>query len=504
MQKKAVLGVYEVMSHNKTYGFYMSLVFDIDSDLGFMEGANFSNDNRTLAHYNSAPTHNYTTDAWREIYRGIDRANVAIDRIPKMDLLNTGSETEKAELKRCLAEAKFLRGLYYFDLVRFFGDVPFKTTSTKAEDDMKLPRTDREIIYDQIIKDMTEAIEDIPEVSAKSNDERVSKGAVKGVLARVYLGRGGYSLRQNEQMERPSNYLDYYREARRLTKEIIDGGQHELNASYETVFKNYAELKLEPKESMFEVAFYNVSGQAANSGFIGTWNSPIVAAGASYGRANAFYRISPLLYNKYNNADTRKDIAIATYEINVSGQKIDLSTQNLANTRKWTPGKWRRDWQGTSPKDLNNTDINWVLLRYSDVLLMFAEAENEINGPGNNAEGDAYWYLNMVRRRAYGVDVNTVSALADLPSNLDKNQFLEKVKEERALELCFEGFRKFDLIRWNELGVSLRNAERDLKLLIPSFPYIAGTYFVDNKHELYPIPQKERDININLTQNPKY
>src|SRR5690606_27631809 len=121
-------------------------------------------------------------------------------------------------------------------------------------------------------------------------------------------------------------------------------------------------------------------------------------------------RINPMIYYNYGNGDTRRDIAVATYEINASSQKVSLinttkpfSGQTLANIRKWTPGKWRRDWQGTGFKDLNNTDINWVLLRYSDVLLMYAEAENEINGPGNNTEGDAYWYLNMVRRRGYNV-----------------------------------------------------------------------------------------------------
>jgi len=502
--KKAALGVYEIMASQNTYGFYMSLVFDIDSDLAYMEGTGFSNDNRTLAHYNFATGHNYITEAWRALYEGINRANLVIANIPQMDMFANGSEAEKIELRRCLAEAKFLRGLYYFDLVRLYGDVPLKTDYTKATDDMKSARTDKEEIYDQIIQDMTEAIPDIPEASEKPLDERISRGAAKGILARVYLGRGGYSLRQNGQMERPSNYLTCYEEARRLTKEIIDGGQHALNTSYETIFRNYCELKLEPKESMFEVAFFNPSGARPYSGYIGSWNSPLTAAGAVYGRANAFFRIIPTLYDKYDPADQRKDIAIARYEINGSSQKVDLSNPILANVRKWTPGKWRRDWQGTEPKDLNNTDINWVLLRYSDVLLMYAEAENEINGPGANSDGSAYWYLNMVRRRGFGVPVDQPSATADLPSGLSKEEFFEKIVEERTFELCYEGFRKFDLIRWNRLGTSLRAAQEDLNAIYGNFPYIAGNYFTDNKHELYPIPQKERDINQNLTQNPNY
>jgi len=495
--KKATLGVYEIMSNLETYGFYMSLVYDIDSDLGHMEGTGLSNDNRTIAHYNVTPGHNYISSSWKQLYNGIDRANLAISKIQEMDLFNNGTESERKELQRNVAEAKFLRGLYYFDLVRLFGDVPFKLKFTEATDDLKLERTDREIIYDQIIKDMEEAIDDIPWVSEKVNDERVSKGAVKGVLARVFLYRGGYSLRQNGNRERPANYLDYYREAAKQTKEVIESGQHELNLNFESIFKNQCELKLEPKESMFEVALYNATGANANSGYIGSWNSPVTDANAPYGRANSFYKVSPVFYKKYALEDTRRKVSIATFQINAAGDTVTYAGNN---DTKWSPGKWRRNWQGTAPKNVNNTDINWTLLRYSDVLLMRAEAENEINGSND----DAYTAINMVRRRAYGVALNQANVDVDIPSGLSKAAFFEKIKEERALELCYEGWRKGDLIRWNILGESLRATEAALKAHRSNFPYIAGTYFVDNKHELYPIPTRERELNPNLTQNPNY
>lgn len=496
--KKATLGVYEIMSDQNTYGFYMSLVYDIDSDLGHMEGVGLSNDNRTLAHYKMAPNHLYLERSWRRLYDGINRANLVIARIPEMNLFTQGTDAEKTELNRCLAEARFLRGLYYFDLVRLFGDVPLKITYTQAEDDMNLSRTDREVVYDQIVKDMNEAIVYIPELSQKAVDERLSKGAAKGVLARVYLGRAGYSLRQNGNRERPANYLDYYTEAARLTKEVIESGEHALNTSYENIFRNYCQLKLEPKESMFEVAFFNPAGEIKNSGVIGTWNSPLADAASPYGRANSFYKVSPVFYKKYATSDKRRDIAIANFQINAAGQTVALT--GTADTR-WAPGKWRRNWQTTAPKELNYTDINWVLLRYADVLLMHAEAENEVHGAPT---ASAYEAVNKVRRRGFSVDINTVSALADIPTGLDKEAFFKRLQEERAFELCYEGWRKFDLIRWNILGESLRKAEAELKIHRANFPYIAGTYFEDNKHELYPIPAKDRDINPNLSQNPNY
>lgn len=498
----AVLGVYEPLSSQNTYGFYMSMVFDIDSDIAQMDGTGFSNDNRTLAHYNFAPSHNYITAAWQNLYQGIDRANLAIAKIPAMSLYQSGTADQKAQLDRLLGEAKFLRGLYYFDLVRLYGDVPFKTKYTEATDDLQLPRTDRETIYDQIIADMKAAEAVIPWASAKPVDERVSKGAVKGILARVYLARGGYSLRQTGTMQRPTNYKDYYAAALQETKEVMESGEHTLNPSYETIFRNYCGSVIEPKESMFEVAFYNATGGTPNSGYIGTWNAPICDPASSYGRANSFYKVLPLFQKSYGLGDLRKDVAVGAFQIlaNNSISPYDTTKANT-NDNKWAPGKWRRNWQPTNPLNPNNTNINWVLLRYADVLLMRAEAENEVNDGPTAA---AYSAINMVRRRGYGKDINTANAAVDLPAGLSKADFLTRIQKERGWELCFEGFRKFDLIRWNIIGSTLRTTEAALKKYRAAFPYIAGDYFKDNKHELYPIPQAERDLDHNLTQNPGY
>lgn len=486
---KAVLGVYEKLSDRTTYGFYTSLIYDIDSDVGQMDGTGLSNDNRTLAHYNLTPNHNYITDTWSTIYVGIDRANLVIEKIPQMDLFQNGTDAQRAELNRLLGEARFLRGLYYFDLVRFYGDVPLKLKYTEASDNLNLTRTDRDTIYTQIVKDMSFAETVIPVASQKAVDERVSKGAVQGVLARVYLGRAGYSLRQNGTTQRPANYKDYYDSALVEMKKVIESNEHSLNTSYERVFRNYCELTLEPKESMFEVAFYNATGADANSGYIGTWNSPVCDANSPYGRANSFYKTTPVFYKSFASNDLRRDVSVATFQILANGT-IQQYTGN--NESKWAPGKWRRNWQGTSPKNPNNTDINWVLLRYADVLLMRAEAENEVyDGPTTAA----YSAINQVRNRV---------GLANLPAGLSKAQFFDSLKVERLHELAFEGWRKFDLIRWNILGPTLRAAQTALKAYRSSFPYVAGTYFQDNKHELYPIPQHDRDLAPNLTQNPGY
>ncbi|SMC40076.1 Starch-binding associating with outer membrane [Pedobacter africanus] len=495
----AVLGVYQQMTGTAGYGFYMSMVFDIDTDIAQMQGTALSDGPRQVAHYGIPTAHSYMLDTWRQMYRGINRANLVIEKVPQMDLYKNGTDAQKAILNKILGEAKFLRGQYYFDLVRLFGDVPMKLKSTEATDDVLLPRTDRYEIYTQIIKDMTEAAALIPENSAKSKDERLSKGAVKGMLARVALFAGGWSLRQSGQMERPSNYKEYYAIAQKMTSEVMGSGEHALNTSYEQIFKNHCKFILEPKESMYEVALFNATGGAGNSGVVGTWNAPIADAGNPYGRANSFYKTTALFQKSYKTGDLRRDVAVCTYKLDVAGNQVPQLTGRL--DEGWAPGKWRRDWQNTGPKDLNNTDINWTLLRYADVLLMRAEAENELNEGPNAAAYDA---INQVRRRAYGKPLNTADATVDLPAGLNKSDFFERVKQERAWELCFEGMRRMDLIRWNILGTSIRATQAALKAYRSNYAYVAADNFKDNKNELYPIPQIERDLNTNLSQNPKY
>lgn len=495
----AVLGVYQQMTGTAGYGFYMSLVYDIDTDIAQMQGTAISDGPRQVAHYSIPTAHSYMLDTWRQLYRGINRANLVVEKVPQMALYSNGTEAQKTALKRIVGEAKFLRGQYYFDLVRLFGDVPMKLKSTEATDDVLLPRTDRYQVYTQIIKDMTEAIPDIPENSAKPLDERLNKGAAKGMLARVALFAGGYSLRQNAQMERPSNYKEYYALALKMTSEVMASGEHALNTSYEQIFRNHCKFILDPKESMYEVALFNATGGVGNSGVIGTWNAPIADAGNPYGRANSFYKTTALFQKSYKTGDLRRDVAVCTYKLDAKGVIVPQLTARL--DEGWAPGKWRRDWQNTGPKDLNNTDINWCLLRYSDILLMRAEAENEMNEGPNAAAYDA---INQVRRRGYGKPLTTADATVDLPAGLNKLDFFERLKQERAWELCFEGMRRMDLIRWNILGSSIRSTQAALKVYRSNYGYVAADFFKDNKNELYPIPQIERDLNTNLSQNPNY
>jgi len=200
-------------------------------------------------------------------------------------------------------------------------------------------------------------------------------------------------------------------------------------------------------------------------------------------------------------------VAVADFRIDKTDKIIPiLYNENY----RWAPGKWRRNWVKGAPKDLENTDVNFILLRYSDVLLMYAEAVNEYDGALDNL---ALECLNQVKRRAYGKDPKTANPQIDLINASfagGQQAVRDYLFDERARELCFEGFRRFDLIRWNLLGTTISNfyAAFNKEIadgLVKTYSWDAGARFEAYKHELYPIPAVEiRETQNVITQNPKY
>ena len=307
----AVNGAYEVLSEKMTYGHFM-LVNDCDTDLSHIKGSGTGQAARDIGHYNIYAAHTWLEESWGLYYTGIDRVNRIMDNKDKVELPD---EASKATFKRLIAEARLLRGLCYFDLVRMWGDVPMKLTSSKKSENFLIPRTDREKVYDQIIEDMTAAVADLPWHDEVSYTGRPSKGAAMGLLARAYLFRAGYSLHQDGKMKRPDNYKEYYKRAKEVCSELITSHHHSLNPSYERVFRNVCEYKLEPKEVMYEVQFYNPTGGTEHTGKIGSYNSPEIDRNSSYGLGNSFIKTTHIFYNYFDEDDPRLSTAIATFKI---------------------------------------------------------------------------------------------------------------------------------------------------------------------------------------------
>lgn len=505
----AVIGAYSDLSTTSHYGQF-EMAMPSSDDTYYINGTGTDNTRRDISHYMVNSTNTWIRSLWQLKYACIDRANLAIQGIEKMP-----GYSENANLKRLVAEARFLRAFLGFDLIKYWGDVPFKTTPSVGYGDAFQPRTDREEIYDIIIEDLNFAKDNLPMADASTSPEKPCQGAAHALLMRIYLQRAGYSLGMDGSLKRPDDALrkTYFSKAVEEYEKMQEKGFHGFYpGGYEALFKSFSAGVLSQKESLWEIAFSPTGNSyEINSGTWGTYNGPLVAAPASsadsktvMGRANAFFRVMPAWKNFFEDADERRDVMVCTYQYKWSGGQ-HVKTENKKMT-DWYPGKWRREWMPLGFVNPNNVYVNYCPLRYSDVVLMAAEAYNET---GNSAK--AWELINSVRERA-GASVVTPETYSsvykapkvyDLPF-IDDSDEAGKIRTalywERGFELAFEGQRKYDLIRWGILAESLKLAQDNMDASLKG-KYVAGEKFVKGQHELFPLPLDEMQSNPKITQN---
>lgn len=468
--RAALLGVYKQLAGDDGYGLKNSLYFAVGEDL--TQGPTGAADagRRDFPLYATTASNGQMSGPYNQLFRGIQYANECIVNIPKMEMYNSGSDQQKAQLRRMYGEALTLRAQFYFEAIRNWGDLPahFEAAEVLATTDPFPARTDRDVLYDRLLEDLKTAAPLVPwrnEVGSVGDpvDERITKGAVKGLRARIALFRAGYSLRgfrpsATGQMVRGTNPQTYYQIARDETNDIINSNQHGLNPSYKNLWKNQVggRVVADPNgELMFQVtAFGRSAASDAKVGFNSgpTVYDPATQTSGATGTASVF--ILPNYFYYFDSTDQRRDVTIAAYQDTVAADGITFFKRGQQITSLFD-GKYRRDWlnpvipAGTYAN--NYTGFKWQILRYADVLLMFAEAENELNGPTTAA----YNAANMVRRRGFGQPIAVANPAVDLPGGLSKSDFFKYLVRERALELGGEGIRKFDLIRWNLLATAI-------------------------------------------------
>lgn len=382
-------------------------------------------------------TNPYTLARWNDGYRGIYRCNTLIERAAGVSM----NETIRA---RVIGEAKFLRALMYFNLVRIFGDVPLVLTEiTDPLQGYEYGRAPVGDVYAQITKDLTDAEAVLPASYTGADVGRATRGAAKSLLGKVYLTQKKYA------------------EAAAKLKEVIDANTYALLPSYADLFKA---ANKNNRESVFEVQY--------KKGNLGE-GSPWANAYAPENSGNAVIQFggggnnqpTPDLINSYEATDARKNVSLATSYTNSSGVKIDYNF-----IRKYTD----------PPTVSGDADDNWYVLRYADVLLLYAEALTET---GKTAE--ALPYLNQVRKRV-GLADKAATSQADLRL---------AIEQERRVELAFEGHRWFDLVRTG----------RALPVLQAKAAAIGIKTTLTENLLLFPIPQSQIDINPGkIKQNPGY
>lgn len=495
------------------------------------------------------------TALWYTLYAGINRANIFLENIDKVSDISAGKKNQY------ISEARFLRAFFYFTLVQNWGDVPFKENSTKEVVNLDIPRTDRQQIYDFIIKEMSEAADKETGglLSAETLGKqvgRVSRSAAWAMIARVYLFRAGEHFRQNRPATQEEE-VTYFQKASEYAQKVKTENYHELVKNYWDVFIDLCSNEYnstEKNESIWEVEFAGNGTSDARTE--GRWGNTCGLAGPDLsnnenviGKADPGYSYeqifaTPKLYQLYDaNKDKKRfywNLAQFKYveekkNTGVTGRlfrngtkdyimnelgnwgrgtysygepKVDMTdpkkpvflnigdydNHTVVEDQGLACAKFRREYEADK-KGKTFTSINFPLMRYSDVLLMIAEAENEANPAPTKL---AYECLNEVRTRA-GIEEKP-------EGSLDKDGFRQAVKDERAMELCFELTRRHDLIRWGEFVDNMKKIivkYNDSKIwkqinVNPVLNYFSN---VDEKYNYFPIPDQEMSVNKKITEN---
>ena len=489
MTRSAIMGIYSQLCDSYVYGQKMSVNWQGVSDIELASG--YQNDPSTTGADNGIANYwcNWYLEntKWEGIFKMAELASTTVDGLRKSTKLS-----ESNTLQGYLGEALVLRSLAYFELVRRYGDVPYKEGMSNSDlSNVYMGKTDRDSIYSCIIKDMKEAINYLPWMGTSDyNSERVTKGFAKGLLARIALFAGGWSVRDgnafddtnvehypniegNPGMEetngcyvgRPKNWRDYYEIAEQQCAELIADSEnpHALDPDYGDIWKTVCGLGYNAyNENLFEVA-----NGVGYSGDIGTLMGRAMDGNIGYGQrgfGGTYVSTNAYYFYSFDRADKRRDYACywPTYkkDSDVDGGNREIMNNDIMNVRL---GKWSFWWTSDTYRSIaatatsrTPTGINWIIMRYSDVLLMFAEAGYALNGSAdmiNSVAGiSPRQALEAVRQRAFGADSPQVSSY--------DSDFFEAIVNERAWEFGGEGIRKLDLVRWGLLDSKIEDMKK--------------------------------------------
>jgi hypothetical protein len=397
---------------------------------------------------------NIPTSTYAAMYMGIEYANVAIKGLQGM---KATSDADQQKINMLMGEVYAIRAMNYLNIVRFFGDVPYTTEPVAQTGIFTSSRTSRDVIYDGCVADLQKAIELLPWKSTGmvATPERFTKNSAYGILARVALYAAGYSLRWDlntfapgsvKVAQRPdaARIKELYQIAANACKAVIDHGENALLPSFETVFRNLITRKYN-NESMLEFGQYGNDNNESSSGYT---NGIFAHTSSMFGKSQPAMAATPTYWFDFKPGDTRRDVTVCTYAIAAdNGRDMNSYSSN-------TIGKYRVNWSDQIGTAINKRDINWPVLRYSDVLLMYAEALNEFNN-GPTAEAKAAF--EQVRTRGFGGDAAKIGV-----TPADYTGFRNAIIDEREFEFGFESLRRTDLARWGILFEKLTATKQKL------------------------------------------
>lgn len=391
---------------------------------------------------------------WRQGYVVIEHCNLFIKGVENSELYKEGNE----EVLQMLGEAKAIRAIMYHEMVWYFGDIPYSLTPAN-ETGIKFPVVDRHQILDDMIADLEEVAPTMKKTAEISDGvERIGQELVHSLIARIALTAGGYTLMPDKnnpasygKMERPDNYLDYYKTAEEYAQKVIESGSHSLTKDFYQVFIDECNYIVNNNDDpIFEIPF--AKDNSGNIGYIHglKFNSNDSKTDFAWGITSGSAKVHSIAPYLFDTEDIRRQYLFGTWNYSYQGvPSFENNVYTLYNN------KWSKLWS-QSPlgnTSAGNTGINYPYMRYTDVLLMYAEAANEVhNGP----TGQAQEALRQVRERAFRYSENAAEKVdAYIAKAADKESFLKAVLDERKYEFAGENMRWRDLVRNNIYGQEL-------------------------------------------------
>ena len=449
----SLYGTYASFAGNDIYNQFWEVLQSQGTDDAEWSGGRTTNnlDKNALDKFEFDSNTNLVYALWVRHYVAINHANFAIDNISTMD----NSQIAEDVKNRLIGEAKFLRALAYFNLVQAYGGVPLVLKETTSLEGLEVPRNTVDECYNQIIQDLQEAKAVLPSIGQlpEAYLGRATKGSATALLAKVYLVRRDYESVVRE------------------TSEVMQMG-YQLWDNYAD---NFDVEKENGQESIFEIQYKRNTPGVQGSNYNGYYRPPFVNLNGWAG-----YGDNPVTknhYDCYEEGDLRRDVNVRLYT-REEYPNMSANYEFPCYVNKFID---------PSPDAIRSqgSENNYPILRYSDVYLMRAEALNAINP----SDAEAYECLNIVRRRAFGLNMNEPSDI-DIKTGLSQDEFLDTILLERRKEFAFEGQRRFDLLRTGKLK----------EAMMAQNPTIGAV--IEDKHNLLPIPMTEMDANKLLDQNP--
>lgn len=446
---RALNGVYAKLMSGDFYGDAYFTKFVFNSDVEFTTNTSDVATNNSFRRFDGNSTASDVEKFWNAAYSGVEYANNFVYYLERSPLYST----EDAEIMQMMGEAKVIRAMFFHDLVTYFGDIPFTFEPASVVENYVMPIVSRDEVYKTLIEDLKSIAPYMKFAANLSNGvERASKEFCWSMIARMAMHAGGYSLRPDTdnpanfgKMERPANYKDLYKTALAYCDSVISSATHTLSLPYYRVFVNECNYVVNSNDDpIFEIPFAKET--SGNVGYVHGPKSELYEGSTSgdniWGEAKSSAALSAFYRFMFDPEDARRDYLNGLWGYLYNGEPTISVSYTVYNN------KWSKLWSTSgNPESAGNTGINFPYMRYTDVLLMYAEAANELNdGPTDTAKAA----LRQVRQRAFTNPEKIDSYIESMSGS--KDDFLKAVLDERKFEFAGENMRWKDLVRNNLLA----------------------------------------------------